>query len=124
MDRRYGPVMDTRTCERCGERVRSAGVGRPPRYCSRNCRQRAYETRRALAELGVVGQAPPGVSAPPGIDSDETQSVSDESRAPARGLPPPSAELLAELGMTAAHFEEWRRRELSRPPMVLPFADE
>lgn len=34
-------------CEWCGTAVPYAGRGRPPRYCSRGCRQRAYELRTA-----------------------------------------------------------------------------
>jgi hypothetical protein len=32
----------------------SAGPGRPRRYCRRSCRQRAFEHRRRLGELGLT----------------------------------------------------------------------
>lgn len=34
-------------CEHCGRPVRSSSTGQVVRYCSRSCRQRAYEARRA-----------------------------------------------------------------------------
>ena len=36
-----------RKCSECGARLAPARTGRPPRYCSAACRQRAYERRRA-----------------------------------------------------------------------------
>ena len=36
-----------RTCAWCREKFSPLGRGRPPRYCSDSCRQRAYEKRRA-----------------------------------------------------------------------------
>ena len=108
--------MDQRVCGRCGESFRTAGVGRPARYCSRNCRQRAYETNRALTELGL------DQSAAPDNVSDETPIVTDETRSGAvtsTGASP-SAEFLAEVGMTAEQWDTWRRQELSRPPLVVP----
>ena len=41
-------------CEWCGlDFPRPAGPGRPPRYCRRSHRQRAYEARRLGAERGI-----------------------------------------------------------------------
>lgn len=41
-------------CEWCGvEYPISAGPGRPPRYCRRSHRQRAYEARRLAVERGI-----------------------------------------------------------------------
>ncbi|MEA2001615.1 MAG: hypothetical protein U9N84_06985 [Actinomycetota bacterium] len=41
-------------CEWCGgEYISAAGPGRPPRYCRRSHRQRAYEARRLAGERGI-----------------------------------------------------------------------
>src|SRR5262245_37423142 len=42
-------------CRWCGRRfgVRPGGRGRPQQYCKRSCRQRDYEARRRVAELGL-----------------------------------------------------------------------
>ena len=41
-------------CEWCGGEFRiSRGPGRPPRYCRRSHRQRAYEARKIAAERGL-----------------------------------------------------------------------
>lgn len=42
-------TLVSRTCEWCGREMSYSGRGRPPRYCSRSHRQRAYELRTALA---------------------------------------------------------------------------
>lgn len=39
-------TVTKRTCAHCKARFRPTGKGRPPRYCSASCRQRAYEQRR------------------------------------------------------------------------------
>ncbi|MFN0028707.1 MAG: hypothetical protein ACKV2O_16225 [Acidimicrobiales bacterium] len=36
-------------CERCGREFEPKALGRRPLYCSRTCRQRAYEARRRAA---------------------------------------------------------------------------
>jgi len=41
-----------RDCEHCGTWVDYSGTGRPPRYCSKNCRNRASELRTAEARIG------------------------------------------------------------------------
>ncbi|MEU4675110.1 hypothetical protein AB0F91_46025 [Amycolatopsis sp. NPDC023774] len=38
-------------CGNCGREVLYAGTGRPPKFCSRSCRQRGYELRRAAQAL-------------------------------------------------------------------------
>ena len=47
-----------RDCEHCGRRFELAKTGRPPRYCSRSCRQRAWELRRATAALAQPDPRP------------------------------------------------------------------
>ena len=49
-------LADARTdrCAWCGRPFeRSAGAGRPRRYCKRACRQRDYEARRRASERGL-----------------------------------------------------------------------
>lgn len=44
----------TLRCEWCGvEFAGEGGPGRPPRYCRRSHRQRAYEARRLAGERGI-----------------------------------------------------------------------
>ncbi|MET8382689.1 TetR/AcrR family transcriptional regulator [Streptosporangium canum] len=48
------------TCEMCGRTLRLAVRGRPPRYCSRACRARAYRMRvadRSATDTRAVGRA-------------------------------------------------------------------
>jgi hypothetical protein len=43
-----------RRCRWCGRGFEVApGAGRPPEYCRRTCRQRAYEARTRASELGL-----------------------------------------------------------------------
>ena len=49
-------LLDSRTdrCAWCGRGFeRTAGAGRPRRYCKRSCRQRDYEARRRASERGL-----------------------------------------------------------------------
>ena len=44
----------TLRCEWCGGEFRApTGPGRPPRYCRRSHRQRAYEARRLAGDRGI-----------------------------------------------------------------------
>jgi hypothetical protein len=44
----------TQRCRWCGRGFEvAAGPGRPPEFCRRSCRQRAYESRRRSAEVGL-----------------------------------------------------------------------
>jgi len=46
-------VDEQRECEHCGRPFEvGANLGRPRKYCRRSCRQRAFEARRHLGELG------------------------------------------------------------------------
>ena len=42
---------DERPCAQCGKGFRPKAAGRPPRYCSDACKQRAYEGRRTAAAM-------------------------------------------------------------------------
>src|SRR4051794_1700354 len=50
-----------RECESCGDWFRYAGVGRPGRFCSSRCRQRAWALRRAAEQLGTLDGVGPQV---------------------------------------------------------------
>lgn len=48
----------TERCQWCGQELPQAGrVGRRRRYCAQACRQRAYESRRALDRGEIPGDA-------------------------------------------------------------------
>jgi hypothetical protein len=49
---------EVRHCGWCGQRLPEDGkVGRPRRYCSQSCRQRAYERRSAVQRGGLPEDA-------------------------------------------------------------------
>jgi hypothetical protein len=49
---------EVRHCGWCGQRLPEDGkVGRPRRYCSQSCRQRAYERRAAVQRGGLPEDA-------------------------------------------------------------------
>jgi hypothetical protein len=52
---------EVRHCGWCGQRLAEEGkagrVGRPRRYCSQSCRQRAYERRSAVQRGGLPEDA-------------------------------------------------------------------
>jgi hypothetical protein len=51
---RLRPRAEPRHCGWCGLRLPDEGrVGRPRRYCSQSCRQRAYERRSAVQRGGL-----------------------------------------------------------------------
>jgi hypothetical protein len=43
----------TAKCQRCKAKIKVQPKGRVPKFCSRNCRQRAYEHNRALGPTMV-----------------------------------------------------------------------
>lgn len=45
------------TCEWCGTEVIPSGRGRPRKFCSHSCRQRAYEQRNAVAGTNIPATA-------------------------------------------------------------------
>jgi hypothetical protein len=48
-----------RSCAQCTSWFSYSGVGRVPKFCSQSCRQRAYELRRARAEVAAGAAEPP-----------------------------------------------------------------
>ena len=44
-------MEDTHPCPRCGRSVRWRGVGRPPRWCSAECRRRGHEDNIRVHEV-------------------------------------------------------------------------
>lgn len=108
-----------RVCEFCMEKPVPASLGtKPKRYCSRNCRQRAYEARKHVQLLrdavnrGVeIGRRNPRTS---------------------RDVPPPTPATSRDVPKQAAppavqpvdgRLETWRRTEGARPPMAAPADD-
>jgi hypothetical protein len=65
----------SRECVRCGEPFMQGRLGRKALYCSRSCRSRAYEERRALGLLAPLLGAAEGYAARP---SGERRNVTDE----------------------------------------------
>jgi hypothetical protein len=43
--------LQSRTCAWCGARMTYTGRGRPPRYCGKSCRNRAWEVRTTERRL-------------------------------------------------------------------------
>ncbi|WP_461145017.1 hypothetical protein [Salinifilum aidingensis] len=57
-DTRRERTRRARYCSWCGQRVASSGKqGRPKQYCTRSCRQRAYERRTAVQRGGLPEDA-------------------------------------------------------------------
>ncbi|ALC05840.1 hypothetical protein CDES_07135 [Corynebacterium deserti GIMN1.010] len=51
------PNQPTPTCAWCGKDVASTGRGRPRKYCSQACRQRAYEQRNNVSGTNIPAEA-------------------------------------------------------------------
>lgn len=45
------------SCAWCGKELVSTGRGRPRKYCSRSCKQRAYEQRHNVAGTSIPAEA-------------------------------------------------------------------
>lgn len=60
-DERPGTSLLAVECRCCGTPVRYAGTGRPPRYCSPACRQRAWALRNAERTLSADADPRPQV---------------------------------------------------------------
>ena len=45
------------TCAWCSKPIQSAGRGRPRKYCSHSCRQRAYEQRNNVSGTSIPDDA-------------------------------------------------------------------
>lgn len=50
-------VKRHRTCEWCGTELGESKRGRPRKYCSQACRQRAYEQRNAISGTQIPATA-------------------------------------------------------------------
>lgn len=110
-----------RLCEFCMEtRVPESLGTKPKRYCSRNCRQRAYEVRQRgeLLREAVARGVEMGRRLPPsGTSRDVPPSTPAMSRDVVKRAAPPAVQPADE------RFETWRRTELSRPPLKPPAED-
>ncbi|CAF21486.1 MULTISPECIES: hypothetical protein [Corynebacterium] len=51
------PNQQTTKCSWCGKDVASTGRGRPRKYCSQACRQRAYEQRNNVSGTSIPAEA-------------------------------------------------------------------
>jgi hypothetical protein len=76
----------SRTCGWCGAPVVYRGTGRPPRYCSKSCRNRASEVRTAERRLerDIVAGRIPGDGTP------VREVVERVVRVPEQHRPPPA----------------------------------
>ncbi|WP_080794965.1 hypothetical protein [Corynebacterium pacaense] len=51
------PLQQGPTCAWCGRDIDSTGRGRPRKYCSQACRQRAYEQRNNVSGTQIPASA-------------------------------------------------------------------
>lgn len=123
-DERPGESLLAVECRGCGTPVRYAGTGRPPRYCSPGCRQRAWALRKAEETLSADADPRPQV-----VRETVERRVETTPRPPSWSAPsaaasrPPStarewerllhalAEQLADEGHQIAR-EHWHHRRL------------
>jgi len=87
--------LEGRSCDWCGVHVAYAGRGRPRSYCSKSCRNRAWEVRSAEARLQrdiVAGAA----------RSEPVREVIRQTVVQTRPAPPPIAPSGAEQSAPAA----------------------
>ena len=90
-------VCWSRRCEQCGRELRTRQTGRPARFCSASCRQRAYRDRRAARDGSTTVQAAPGSTVEP-------TSYPDDLPAEEKVVPHLSeSQLLAWRGMLEVH---------------------
>ncbi|MBN9643537.1 hypothetical protein ACFSSC_03470 [Corynebacterium mendelii] len=51
------PTKPGATCSWCSKPIQSTGRGRPRKYCSHSCRQRAYEQRNNVSGTSIPDDA-------------------------------------------------------------------
>ncbi|MDO5511163.1 hypothetical protein [Corynebacterium sp.] len=51
------PAGSTASCAWCGKELVLTGRGRPRKYCSRSCKQRAYEQRQNVTGTSIPAEA-------------------------------------------------------------------
>lgn len=51
------PTRQVPSCSWCGKDIASSGRGRPRKYCSQACRQRAYEQRNNVSGTAIPAEA-------------------------------------------------------------------
>ena len=113
------PVTGARLCEHCMTAEVPASLGtKPKRYCSRSCRQRAYEARKRTAAVRSAFAA--------GVEMERnraggTASSRDVPRVPFRGPGPKRYVASAQVERPDAAAEEtvlptaWRAPPVRRP---------
>jgi DNA-binding MarR family transcriptional regulator len=119
--------VSTPTCRVCGRPLAPGEQGRPPRYCSAACRQRAYRARRRVPDPGPEQTRRPRRPAPPPqIVEKAVPHLSSRELLAWRGvlevqtaiLPDLEAELRQSVGLTLSEFDVlyqlWRTPEKQR----------
>lgn len=53
----FSSTAPAATCAWCGKELYRAGRGRPRKYCSQSCKQRAYEQRHNVAGTSIPKEA-------------------------------------------------------------------
>ena len=73
-------------CLECGREYKPTGHGKPQKYCSNACRQRAYKARKAAGRTGTpakpaaTGRKPAGGTKPKAAAVEKTDAVAPLSR--------------------------------------------
>lgn len=132
--------MPVATCRVCRSELATNGLGRPPRYCSAACRQRAYRARQRVPADGPERPRRTRRPAPPSAPTERDVPHLERRELLAwRGvlevqtviLPALEAELRQQTGLTLSEFDvlyqlwrtpEKRRRmvDLARAVLVTP----
>ncbi|WP_244429030.1 hypothetical protein [Corynebacterium halotolerans] len=53
----FSSTAPAAACAWCGKELHSSGRGRPRKYCSQSCKQRAYEQRHNIAGTSIPKEA-------------------------------------------------------------------
>lgn len=119
--------MSTPTCRVCGRPLTPGEQGRPPRYCSAACRQRAYRARSRMPDRGrEQTRRPRRPTPPPQIVEKAVPHLSRQELLAWRGvlevqtaiLPALEAELRQSVDLTLSEFDVlyqlWRTPEKQR----------
>ncbi|MEV4242034.1 TetR/AcrR family transcriptional regulator [Streptosporangium canum] len=117
------------TCEMCGRTLRLAVRGRPPRYCSRACRARAYRLRvadRSATDPHAGGQAEGRAEGQAGgQDGGQAESqaggrAESQAESEGQGQGVPGAATRADPGADARRMPESTESGLSEGPLDQP----
>jgi hypothetical protein len=99
--------LDGRTCAWCGRYVPYSGRGRPPAYCSKSCRNRAWEVRTAERRLHRDIAAGAAAAGPVREVIRETRVITAPAeRAESRGAPTTAHQWIPHLEECARQVRE------------------